>query len=167
MFKEFFQVIRTRLQTEIPTIKTIDVFNNQFENEPNEKPFRFPAVFFEFVNLPYRSEVNGIQKIDVEFTLHVATSELRQSFDLWDLCEQIGTSLHNYSGDNFSDITQRNAIPDNDHDRINIWRLTFGCTITDDTKFKPGKQTVVSGISLNITRDLDIDNVVIKTGDGL
>jgi hypothetical protein len=167
MLKEFFEVIKTRLETEIPTIQTIDVWNNQFDNERKEKPFRFPAVFFEFINLPLRSEANGIQKIDVEFILHVATSELHQTFDLWDLCEAIGTSLHNYSGDNFSDITQRSFIMDNNHDRVNVWRLTFGCTLTDETKFKPNKQTTVSGISLIVTRDLDIDNLVVRSGDGI
>lgn len=167
MLKEFYQLIADRLKNQIPDIQTIQPFNKQIENEKNEKPFRYPAVFFDFTNLNYRSETTGTQKIDVEFELHVATSELRPTFDLWDLCEQIGVALQNYSGDNFSDITQRNSIPDNDHDRVNVWRLTFGCTITDESKLKQSKQIIVNSLGLTINKDLDIDNSIVRSGDGI
>ena len=167
MFKEFYQTIADRLQTQIPDIKTIEPFNKQIENEKTEKPFRFPAVFFEFTNLNFRSEATGTQKIDTEFELHVATSDLRPNFELWDLCETISIALQNFSGDNFSDITQRNAIPDNDHDRVNVWRLTFGCTITDVSKLKQNNQIIATGLTLSVTRDLDIDNLIVRSGNGV
>lgn len=169
MKKEFVNDIETRLRARIPELITFGVFNNQFENEPTEIPFRYPAIFIEFQELTYRSETYGTQKIDLEFTLHVGFTQLRENLSYFDTIQNVGVALHGFAGSYFSEITRLRAIPDNNHGNVIVWAITFRTVLTDPTTHNPQNQL----IQVNTTRtvgiavDLDIDNPIIRSGNGI
>lgn len=170
MKKEFFENIKTKLETDLNgDIQHIALWNSQIDNEQIEKPFRFPALFIEFSSIEYRSEMQGLQKIDLEFVIHCCFSQLVDDIDLLDTVQNVALSLHKYSGDYFSAITRVSETHDVDHDRVIDWQITFNTTLTDELTFRENNLTQINSpavVTLEITRDLDIDNDVIRTGDG-
>lgn len=167
MIKQFYQDIKTHLETQLNgNVFLVDLWNNQLNNEDQEKPFRFPALFIEFTDVEYRSEAYGIQKADINFTVHCAFSQLVKDMDLLDVVESVAVALHNHSGEYFSDITRVRVIQDDDHDRVSDWQIEFTCTMTDCSTAKVNKLVQTTPTIIETTRTIDIDNDVIKTGDG-
>ena len=171
MKKEFYSNIKSRLETKLgDEIKHIALWNSQIDNEQTEKPFRFPALFLEFTNIDFRSETSGVQKCDLEFTIHCCFSQLIDDIDLLDTFQNVASALHLYSDDYFSAITRVSEQMDPDHDRVIDWTITFVCTLTDELTFRENQLTQINtsgtDIGLELTSDLDIDNTVIRSGDG-
>lgn len=171
MKKQFFENIKSKLETELNgDIKHIALWNSQIDNEQTEKPFRFPALFLEFTNMDFRSETSGVQKCDLEFVIHCCFSQLVDDIDLLDTVQNVALALHLHSGDYFSAITRIEEQMDSDHDRVIDWQITFVCTLTDELTFRENQLTKINtsgtDIGLELTRELDIDNTVIRSGDG-
>jgi hypothetical protein len=168
MKKEFINDIEIRLRARVPEMVTFGVFNNQFENEPNEIPFRYPAIFIEFQELTYRSETFGSQKIDLEFILHVGFTQLRENLSYFDTIQNVGVALHGFAGSYFSEITRLRAIPDNNHGNVIVWQITFRTTLTDETTFVPNQLIEINTPrTVGVSKGLDIDNPIVRSGNGI
>lgn len=167
MIKQFYTDIVNRLNTQLNgSVNHIEIWNQQIENENIEKPFKYPALFIEFNSINYRSEAYGIQKADIEFTVHCCFSQLVRDLDLLDIVESVGVALHNFNGDYFADITRSDVEQDTNHDRVQDWTITFNTTATDCGTAKVHQLTQTTPTSVEVSRDLDIDNQVIRSGDG-
>jgi len=167
MIKTIYTDILTRLQSELNnTVKHYGLWNNQIGNEQIEKPFRFPALFIEFTDIPYRSEGYGSQKIDLGFSVHCVFSQLIQDLDMLDVVNQVGLTLHGFALDYSTNITRVSEVQDVDRDRLTDWVINFVCTITVDDAVPVQNMTQTTPTSLGVTAQLDIDNNVIRSGDG-
>ena len=107
--KAFFEYIKARINTEVPAIKTVRMFNNQFvnSNEHNdrkdgttgsrfgyrtEKPFPYPACFVEFIvnetnNLPLGIK-DYLLTVRFRFGIESYKFERLDTFDFADTFDQ-------------------------------------------------------------------------------
>jgi hypothetical protein len=168
MNKQFYIDIKTRLETELgASVKTVGLFNNQFNNESTEKAFDYPAIFIEFSSVPYTTEGFGIQKGEIEFILHIGSKDFRKDINFLDLTQNAYLALQGFSGDYFNSINRIFEEQDTDHDSVLVWQITFNCLLTDCLANKWDKLTEKPApTTLVVQRDLDIDNDVVRTGDG-
>ena len=167
MKKELYTDIKSRLETELgASIKHIALWNSQLDNEERETPFRFPALFIEFTNITYRSEGFGTQKLDLEFAIHCAFSQLIKDIDLLDIVDNVVFALHGHSFDYSTNIRRLSEEQDSNHDRVRDWIINFATTVTIDENATVQRLTQTTPATLEITADLDIDNNLIRSGDG-
>lgn len=168
MIKQFYTDIETQLKTALgESLKSVALFNNQFNNEATEKAFDYPAIFIEFSTMQYRTEGFGIQKNDIEFTLHIGNKKFRNDIEFLDFTQSVYLALQGFQGEYFTAISRIFEEQDSDHDSVLVWQMTFACTITDCLANKWDKLTKKEApTDLEIERSLDIDNQIVRTGDG-
>ena len=181
-----FNDIVTAIKT-IPEIETVELWNSQLENESEEKPFNFPAVFIEFGEIPWtttnqqpsalgtQGNVTKEQKGDgALITLHIAFSQLENqtiSFPIIDpIIEKVYFKIQGLTGEFYKPLLRVAERQDTDHERVIDWQmdfrsLIFQCGELDSTLTKiPG-----GTVGVDVTVDLDIDTPTqsgIRTGDG-
>jgi len=170
----------------VKVINTVELWNSQLENEDDEKPFNYPAVFIEFGEIPWTStnqqpsalgsqgNVTKEQKgEDSLIIIHIAFSQLEDetvSFPIIDaVIDEVYFAIQGLFVDQkYSPILRVAERQDTDHDRVIDWQMDFVTTMfqcgqADDTLVE-----IVGGtVTLVLTKDLDIDNDIIRTGDGV
>lgn len=182
---DIFNDIVTELE-EVSEIETIGIWNNQFDNEAEEISFNFPAVFVEFADIPWistnqhpsRSGSQGnIAKEQKApgtlITLHIGFSELKDETKSFpDIDAILDTVYFKIQGlgankDFYSALLRVAERQDTDHNRVIDWQMDFStemfqCGELDEDLTKIDART----LDLETDIDLDIDNDVIRTGDG-
>ena len=76
MEKDLYTALKAKIQADLPAIKTVGLYNNQFamllDKEPKERPFLFPAVFIEFsYPYPFKDMLRGVQEFQFIVTTHL------------------------------------------------------------------------------------------------
>jgi hypothetical protein len=127
----------------VPEIKTIDLFNNQFERESKNNPVKFPCCFIEFENFDWKSQSGGIQigNLVVKFHIGFETYKTNNSsgrpdesndIDFLDLIEKIHTSINMFNTENFNPLLRVTEQQNTDHDNVLTWVVSYSTMITDD-----------------------------------
>lgn len=165
MNKEIFTGLKARIET-AQSIKHVGLYNSQFTNEAIEKPFKYPAVFIEFSDISFRSENQGIKKIDLTTTLHVGIRQLVEDVVLFDIVDEVSKVVDRWEMDNTTPFLKIQEFHDTDHDNVLVWRISFVCTVTDENSSRFNDLTTTTPTLLEINRSLDIDNLIIRSGDG-
>ena len=57
-----------------PLFPTVDLWNEQVDFAEQEEPYDTPAVFIEFMSIPWKSMGGGVQMADTVVRLHVVTT---------------------------------------------------------------------------------------------
>ncbi|CAB4128236.1 hypothetical protein UFOVP105_26 [uncultured Caudovirales phage] len=166
MNKQIFIDIRDRVKTN-NLIKHVALYNSQYKHENVEKVFNFPAVFIEFSRVDYRAETVGVSKIDFEITLHICFNQYVEDLALFDIVQSTILTVNKWGTDDFTPLQIISEEHDTDHDNTSAWKVLFKCTATDDNT-ADAKKLVLAGSprTLELTTDLDIDNLIVRTGDG-
>jgi len=79
---DFFQLIKTRINTRVPAIKTVRMFNDQMnkrDTDRTEKPFPHPACFVEFIVIDIDNRALGIK--DYIMTVRFRFSRVSEKFE--------------------------------------------------------------------------------------
>lgn len=166
MNKQIFIDIRDRVKTN-PLVKHVALFNNQYRHNKDEKVYLFPAVFIEFSRIDHRPESYGVVKIDFEITLHICFNQYVEDLTLFDTIQSVIASVHKWGTNDFTPLQILSEEHDTDHDNTSVWKVVFKFTATDDNSVNT-KNLVLAGTprTLELTTDLDVDNSVVRTGDG-
>ena len=183
------KLIYTDLKAILDTLKTagtinhVAVWNSQTENETKEDAFNFPAVFIDFSEITWdRTQQIGIQtntKVTqsgtITFTLHIAFHTLYDETDYFptalDTIFAIYNAVNGMSGGYYSPFYRSGERQDVSHDNVQVWEIDY--TSINVTECPEADELVdatdggASPVSITITKDLDIDNYVIRTGDGV
>lgn len=165
MNKNIYTQLKARIETS-PLINHVGLFNNQFANENVEKPFKYPAVFIEFSDINFRSENQGIKKIDLETTLHVGIRQLVEDLELFDIVDAVSALVDRFEIDNSTPFLKVQEVHDTDHDNVIVWRIVFFCTVTDENSSRFNDLVTATPTMIEINKTIDIDNYIIRTGDG-
>ena len=56
---------------------------------------------------------------------------------------------------------------DVDHDNVLVWNIVFVSTVTDENSSRFNDLTVTTPTMIQINSSIDIDNIIIRTGDGV
>lgn len=140
---ELYNLVKAAVST-VPEIKTFGHFNNQFATERDEQPFNNPAVFFQFVDVPWLPSSLAVanpnasqeQKSQpVQFTLHISFWDHKNEEDkflgLLDVVDKVYRAVANIESNNINPIQRINDEDDPDHTEPIVWRTTFSTMLSE------------------------------------
>jgi len=174
--KNIYLGIKSRLESNVSQLQTIRLFNDQFNKSNNddstfnnEQAFAYPCCFIEFINdAPMVSQGAGAKRLEVEIRLHLGFESYElEDLDIFDLVESVQIALDGYSTTSFTPLTYLAQRMDYNHNNVYIYQLEYSCIYEDDSSYiKNNTITKLAPHDLNVTINLDIDNDIIRTGDG-
>ena len=172
--KVLYTKLRTRIETECPSIKWVRLFNNQFDksnaDEGNEQAFPYPCVFIEFPSdNPMTSSGSGAKRLQVLVRVHIGFISYKlEDTTIFDVAEEVQIALEGYTTDGITPLTYLGQNMDYDHDNVYIYSFDFETQWSDETKWEKKDAITIAEntLSLTLNTDLDIDDIVIRTGDG-
>ena len=133
MIKQVYIDIKNKIETDLSgTIKTVDLFNNQFKKESVNKSVNYPVLFIEFSSMDYVSELYGVQKCNVELTFHIGFHHLTDTTTIFDITQKVFQKFNGFSTENIASFERIRERQDIDHDNVMIWEQIYSATITDD-----------------------------------
>jgi len=168
--KDIYLAVKARVLDQVKEIKHFLLFNNQFDRDNEEEAFSYPNAFLEFVQMIWTNSTKQQQEGDVHITLWLGFERYeKESLTVFDTIENVHKALQGDAvGSLFTGLQRIEEQQDTDHDNVIIWKVTYSTQITDcETDTDSGKQQFIIGDNLTINKDLDIDNTVIRTGDGV
>lgn len=176
---DIYRAIRTALEAST-IIEHIGWWNDQINNEELETAYNHPAVFIEFPDNTWEQQLkstfgntgeqaNGVIQVNVhvEFTL---LNDISDEIDYMEsIVEDVYYRLVGLSGANFSSLKRVSDGGTATASRVYEWILRFTTTGVEEGK-DLGNTDATDGdtveITLALNTDLDIDNPIIRTGDG-
>jgi hypothetical protein len=175
--KALYQSIRTRLESQVTAIKYVRLFNDQFNKSNNDNPdqniqeaFPYPCAFIEFPNdNPQVSAGVGAKRLDVLVRIKIGFESYKlEDLAMFDLATLVQIALEGYKDTMYSPLTYVAQRMDYDHDNVYIYEFDFRTTYSDDTKYALKDLVETPGpFASEIIGNLDIDNIVIRTGNGV
>lgn len=166
--RDIYQAIRAQILANVPEIKHCLLFNNQYNKDNEEEAFSYPNAFFEYSQLIWQDVVNQQTKADANITIHLGF-ERYQTEDLtyFDTIKSVYLALQGFSiGSLFTGLKRIEEVQDTDHDNVIVWKIIFSTQITDCEATADASREQFTITSLEVQTDLDIDQPVIRTGDG-
>ena len=177
--KAVFESIRDHLAANVKDdngkviLGLVALFNNQFDNEDRENAFPYPNVFIEFGTIDWIKKSRNIQQGEVTFTIHCGfesyvTNSIENDAAIFDILERIHKALQGFSdGECFNPLDRVTERQDTDHDNVVVWEMDYTTILLDTAPATELKLVTSPGPhDLEVIGDLDIDNDVIRTGDG-
>jgi hypothetical protein len=145
----------------VPVIKHFDLWNKQIEFLEKERPFKFPAVFVEFLPIDYRQLGLQAQEAELTFRLHVVSKTLAGSADNanykkiflehLDLNDAIHYCLSGWNTSYSGPLVRIQSIPNHDHEQIIEEIEVYKTRITDLSGVKRVLEaTVIPVFSANL-----------------
>jgi hypothetical protein len=167
-----YTAIKSRILT-VDGVKECRLFNNQFERsnndttqQNNEQAFLHPVVFIEFDNIEYGELASLVQEYTATVRIYIGfESYMLEDTDVFTLKQNIFVSLHGFQPDQASKLVRLNESTDTDHNNIYIYKQEYSLSGKDDSGATT-KDAVTVTADLELVADLDIDNIVIRTGNG-
>lgn len=161
--RAFFELIKTKINTDLPEYKVVKLFNSQEQSleDLKEEVLTFPAVFVDFDFLETRQLALGIKDmvmtVRFRFMFENYTYDSRlddldkmtaftNSFDLW-----TGKEDDSLQFTPFQEILRG---LDKDHDQINFPFIDYATTYKNQENFTRSGQTTVTPVSPNIIREI-------------
>jgi len=166
--KDLYLAVKGRILDQVKSIKHVLLYNNQFDRETVEEAFTYPNCFIEFVQMIHSGVTLNQQKSDIQIRVHIGFESLeKEDLTMFDLIQEVYVALQGLDGDLFSALQRIEERQDIDHDNVIVWQLDFECNLTDcSSDPRANLDEVVIG-TLEIGADLDIDNDIIRSGDGV
>ena len=166
--KDIFLSIRKQVLDQVKEINHMLLFNNQFDRDNEEEAFSYPNCFFEYVQLIWNGNIKQTQTGETQIKLHLGFERYEtESLTIFDTIQKVYLALQGFSDTNlFTGLQRIEEEQDTDHDQVIVWTITFSTQITDcEANPDATKQQIIIG-DLEIIKKLDIDNPIIRTGDG-
>ena len=126
-------------------VKTSGHWNNQFDLIEKEIPFKFPAVFIEFSNLDWKTDVGIDQKnatqqarADCNITLHIGTWNIKDESDSFPedlaIIDSIYDQINGFqdtTSNQFTPLKRTNEGDDTNKSNIRHWTVTFNTALQE------------------------------------
>jgi hypothetical protein len=152
---DFYDIIKARLLEKVPAIKTLRLFNSQFDKEEVEDAFEYPAVFVQFLNLNWIAKPQGLQEADAVIRLHVGFHSLKtEEREIFKLIEDIHKALQNLStAQLFGDMNRVNEEQDIDHGNVIVWLADYSTLLTDISGYRSKDLVLTQIADADFTRE--------------
>lgn len=144
MYIELKDLLADLIRTNVPTIKSIDWYNDQYRNTEKKKAETYPAVYIEVLD-PQRwdSGSDGLQVADMRIQLHIVIFDLKdQPNAILELAQTIYLGVNNKalyrSIDNkqFSTPLQRVSSEFvKNYNQLKVMKLTFRFGYFDESNY--------------------------------
>ena len=175
--KEIYLAIKAKLDTDVTELQTIRLFNNQFERSNNdsadfndEQAFAYPCLFVDFPGDNGQiSEGSGVQYLDVQVRVLIGyESYMVEDLEVFTLKDKVFKALYNLKGPTFSYLSYTAQRIDSNHNNVYIYEIEFSTKYEQSVSYLLNdKVEPTYPVELVLTKNLDIDNDIIRTGDGV
>lgn len=165
MIKQHFDALKKNINFYLPAVKTIGLWNNQFERSNGtgkdgrkEKAFNYPAVFIEYHNFEYRQLSMGIMEFDFQMTTHFGyKSFLTDDEQYLNQLENLYWTCQRFQQGSFSRLIKLTEVYDTDHDDIIIVKTTYKAYGKDFNRYvyNPDILSNITGATFDITVSAD------------
>ena len=119
MRKELFNAIKSKLASDVPEVKHIDLWNRNIEFIDQEDVWERPAVFVEFGKIEWSPFQGGCQRGKGIITIHLVTDWADGGHDAaFDLCHKVHTALDGLSGKDFNGMALMETNTNHNHEEI-------------------------------------------------
>jgi hypothetical protein len=137
---ELYQALKKHIETEIPELKTVKLFNNQIVNDNKEVAFNYPCVLIEFKPSGYTDMSLGQQECDMIVTLHLGFKSFEtEDIDILRLKQDLYKVVYWFEEGNWAKLARREERPNYDHDDVQVFEIdyqTHGIDFTADKRPK-------------------------------
>lgn len=180
LLSNIFTDLRSKIFTDIPTVKTVRIYNNQFDNMDKESAFDFPCVFIDFPQLSYQELGQGVQGVDLVIRLYIGFENLalsqggvinpdsslsNEEIGFFELRDSLFKALTNFRPAQCSPMMRSEERTDTNHDNVYVYQMDFITAGVDSSSDEQDKLIdSISPLPLELNVDLIIDNVEIRTG---
>lgn len=176
---EIFQVIKSKIESEVSEINSIEIWNDQMGNQPNERARDYPYVGLEMSiawNGPMAKTqltdgsglLLALQKGSATIMVHVCFDHLENETVSFEEQEPIRHKVFRaISMINDTDIIQgmsrvESSTPPS-HDMLSDYPTIFTCSVQEFALIDEQQKVTAT---VDIQGSLDIDNDIIRTGNG-
>lgn len=131
---DFYNKIKPILQKQIPELKKIALWNNQFERYDKENSWGFPCLFIQFTPNVHDQFLRGIQNVEFTITFHIGLeSYLDEDTRIFELKQKLFKVVHYFECNNWTRCERIAERPDFDHDAYQVYEMDFRSVLTDYT----------------------------------
>jgi len=162
MTRELIEQIFARIQSELPEIKRIGLFNDDFEkqNDGVKSGLKFPALFVSFPEgCTYVDNASGVQRSDdfiIRFHIGLKFYNDDTVLQIFDLKEKIYKIFHKWQPSNASTMKRVAETPDELRGNFYVFEQDYLTNIIDSTKFIENDRVAVT-LTPKIDGNLRID----------
>lgn len=142
-WKDLYTEIATKLQTEVPGIKWIDLWHNQINFLEEEHPFPAPSLFLSFRALSANDRGKNIQDLNTQVDVYVFFETFADTFmgsfnqnsalEFLDATSLVNKALHGASGTNYTSMRKVAITPVDTGSAQNLYKVSFACLVTDES----------------------------------
>lgn len=132
MEKDLFIALKEQIKTELPEIKTIAIWNKQFnhllKDKPDENPFQYPAVFIQFIKSAFRDLGGGVgqQEFDLDVITHLGfKSFVHDDLTILDLKQRLFETVHGFRQGEFARLSRIAEMPDYDYSNVQVYSTQY------------------------------------------
>ena len=119
MRKDLFNAIKTKLASDVPEVKHIDLWNHNVEFIEQEDMWERPAVFVEFGKIEWTPFQGGSQRGRGIVTIHLVTDWTEGGHDAaFDLSHRVYKALDGLSGESFNGLSLMETNTNHNHEEI-------------------------------------------------
>ena len=117
----------------IQGIKTVGLWNNQFDRESEENAFLYPCVFIEFNNSGFKDLTVGVQQFDSIITLHLGFESYKdEDTFILQLKQDVYKKVHTLQcGVSASKLLRIDERQNFDHSNVQDYQTDYKTTIKD------------------------------------
>lgn len=139
---ELYTALKQQIEAELPEIKTVRLFNNQFERMNEENAFLFPCCFIQFQSNGFRELSQGVQQFDMTVTTHLGFESYKdEDVDVLRLKQDLYKIVNRYRNEYFSRLLRVEERPNYNHDNIQVYETDYKTTGKDfTTDIRPKKE---------------------------
>ena len=159
--KGLFLSIQTRLQSEIPDLRLVDLYKNQFEDTNNndqemnpQQAIPYPCVFISFPGDNEQvSAGGGVKQLDVLITIRLGFESYNLTpLEVFDLADQVELALDGYSdGQTFTQLTYVAHRVPIEITNVSIFEFDYKCIYQDVLCRRNRNDIIKTGSELNVT----------------
>lgn len=163
--KDFFNYIKARIETRIPTLK-VELFNDQFNKaniDRNEKAIRYPICYVELLINQVNNFALGIKDywLTVRFRIGIEGYKF-QRLETFDFVDEFYRAVHmmrptDASGLVFTSFQEVQPEFDEDHNNVERPYIDYRTRLRSQVAYTPLVETtdIDLGIETTITDDID------------
>ncbi len=148
MEKELYIALKQEIERELPEIKTVRLFNNQFENESTENAFLYPCCLLQFQANGFKELSQGVQQFDMTVTTHLGFESYKdEDVDILRLKQDLYKVVNRFRNEYFSRLLRVDERPNYNHSNVQVYETdykTTGKDFADD--IRPNKDVIATPV---------------------
>lgn len=164
MLYDLYESIRNRLKDKVPALKQVALWNNQTskENFGKENIQTYPAAYVEWGTVSYEQTANGEQVGTMDLSIHLLAKSLKNDDKApYLLAQAVFKALQGYNEAFYEPLTRKSEAPDQNHDEMFVYVITFACQFTDGSAHVD-THTIDAPVKLALDLDLIIDQPTVS-----